>query len=315
MNRCVLLCLMLCLWLPNPASARPSIMTAADLAGFANPAPDLRIAYGEDALQFGELRLPPGEGPHPVMVFVHGGCWLSDYDIAHSRKLTQAFADAGIATWSLEYRRVGDPGGGWPGSFDDVAAGADYLQQIAELHRLDLGRVLFAGHSAGAQLALWLAARPQQPKPSGRGVEPLQGVGVLALAPAADLGYLHEQAVCDGVIDKLMGGSPRQFPVRYAQVDPSKLSRLDVPQRLVIGAHDQSWAAVGRRYFDTASERGDPVVVVEAEQSGHFEMIDPDSTTWPLVLDAARALLAIEAAEATAEDAADNAAPADQGAD
>lgn len=284
--------LLVCLSLSGAVAAQAPIMTAADLARFDNPAPDLRIAYGEQPLQFGELRLPSGEGPHPVMVFVHGGCWLSEYDITHSRALTAAFAAAGIATWSLEYRRVGDQGGGWPGTFDDVAAGADHLRQIADLHQLDLDRVLFAGHSAGAQLALWLAARPQQPQPSSsQGAKPLAALGVLALAPAADLGYLHEQAVCDKVIDRLMGGSPKQFPVRYQQVDPAKLPRLGVPQTLVIGTHDKSWAPVGRRYIDIASKRGDTLKVIEAEASGHFEMINPDSSTWPIVLAAARELL------------------------
>ena len=135
-------------------------MTSADLATFPNPPADHVIAYGADKLQFGELRLPAGDGPHPVMVLVHGGCWLAEFDITHIRKLAAAFAAEGIATWALAYRRVGDDGGGWPGTFDDVAAGTDHLSQIATQFNLDPDRVVVAGHSAGGHLAIWLGKRP-----------------------------------------------------------------------------------------------------------------------------------------------------------
>lgn len=296
MKHLILPCLLPFVLLSGALSAQaPAIMSAADLARFDQPTADARIAYGTEALQFGDLRLPDGEGPHPVVVFVHGGCWLSEYDISHSSKLTAAFAANGIASWSLEYRRVGDAGGGWPGTFQDIAAGADHLREIAALHQLDLDRVIFAGHSAGAQMALWLAARPQLPASTLlASPEPLRALGVLALAPAADLRYLHEQAVCGEVIDKLMGGSPAQFPVRYRQTDPSLLAPIKLPQRLLIGKHDENWAPVGMRYADIAQARGGDVQLIEAPESGHFEMIDPDSSTWPLVIGAARELLAVD---------------------
>jgi hypothetical protein len=88
-----------------------------------------------------------------------------------------------------------------------------------------------------------------------------------------------------------MGGSPTEHPDRYALASGTELVPLSIPQRLVIGAYDSNWAPVGRRYFRAAKEVGDPVEVIEAEASGHFEMIDPDSTTWPLVRDAAFELL------------------------
>lgn len=114
---------------------------------------------------------------------------------------------------------------------------------------------------------------------------------MLALAPAADLAYLHAQDVCGGVIDKLMGGSPEEYPNRYAQTSGTELLPLSIPQRLVIGTFDVGWAEVGWRYFRAAEAVGDPVEVIEATASGHFEMIDPDSTSWPLVRDAALELL------------------------
>lgn len=274
------------------AEQPPDLLAAADLADFENPPADARLHYGDDPLQFGDLRLPPGDGPHPVAVFIHGGCWLSEYDIAHSSKLTAALADSGIATWSLEYRRIGDPGGGWPGTFEDVARGADHLASIAGQYRLDLDRVIAMGHSAGGQLALWLAARPRLP---GNTAAPPDARitlrGVLALAPAADFDYLYERGTCDHAVARLMGGAPGEFPDRYRAADPVRFAPVSAPQVIIVGRHDETWTPPGRRYFRNAEARGDDVRLVEAAESGHFELIDPDSSTWPLVLGAAGELL------------------------
>jgi len=267
-------------------------MTSGDLASFASPEPDKRIAYGDDPLQFGELRLPKGAGPHPVATLIHGGCWLSEFDITHLRKLAAAITETGVATWALEYRRVGNPGGGWPGTFQDVARGADHLRGLAKSYPLDLDRVLAVGHSAGGHLALWLAARTKlTDREPFRAENPVLPGAVLALAPAPDLAYLYEQAACDSVIDKLLGGSPGSQPDRYAMASPMNLVPLGVPHILLLGQHDDNWTPVGRRYFDRAMAAGDDVRVVEAPESGHFEMIDPDSTTWPLLRGAVRGLV------------------------
>lgn len=279
---------------PAMAGEEFTPVTVADVVKFENPPADARIQYGDDPLQFGDLRVPPGDGPHPVAIFIHGGCWLAKYGIEHSGKLTAALARSGIATWSLEYRRVGDAGGGWPGTFQDIGRGADHLRSIAEEYRLDLDRVIVMGHSAGGHLALWLAARPGLPAEapfSSR--DPLDLRGVLALAPAPDLEFLHEEEVCGHVIDKLMGGSPEQFPDRYRWGDPGQMASGGVRQVLIIGKYDDDWAPSGRRYFRVARERGDDIRMVDATESGHFEMIDPDSTTWDLVLESARKLLGI----------------------
>jgi acetyl esterase/lipase len=268
--------------LAAPSSAQ-EIMTSSDLATFPNPPADHVIAYGEGILQFGELRLPAGDGPHPVMVLVHGGCWLAEFDIAHIRKLAAAFTAEGIATWTLEYRRVGDEGGGWPGSFDDVAAGTDHLSKIATRFDLDPGRAIVAGHSAGGHLAIWLGNRPENWPAT------IQPGAVVALAPAADLAYLHGQGTCGNVVDGLMGGSPEDYPERYTLASGTERLPLGVPQYIVIGEHDADWAPVGHRYVEAAKQAGEIPNVIIASESGHFEMIDPDSSTWPLVLGAVRA--------------------------
>lgn len=269
-------------------------LTGADLASFVEPPADARIHYGNDALQFGDLRLPAGNGPHPVAIFLHGGCWLSEYDIAHSSKLTAALAGNGIATWSLEYRRVGNAGGGWPGTFEDIARGADHLAALANDYDLDLERVIAAGHSAGGQLALWLAARAQFPAESPfAAASPIGLRGVLALAPAADFDYLYERGTCDRAVERLLGGSPESVPDRYRWTDPVRLDVGSAPQVVLVGRYDETWSPPARRYAARAAARGSDVTLVEAPESGHFEMIDPDSSTWPLVLGAARRLLGV----------------------
>lgn len=274
-----------------PESQSPRILTAGDLARFESPAPDRKIFYGDDPLQFGELRLPEGAGPHPVVILIHGGCWLAEYDITHIRKLAAAMTRSGVATWTLEYRRVGNPGGGWPGTFEDIARGADHLRVLAEEIPLDLSRVLAAGHSAGGHLALWLGAR----KGELFGEDPVRPRAILGLAPAPDLAYLHEKGVCGNVVDSLMGGPPGSQGERYRKASVTELVPLGVPQVLVLGRFDEGWTPVGRRYYQAALGAHDDVRAIEAPESGHFEMIDPDSTTWPLVEGAMLDLLGLRA--------------------
>jgi acetyl esterase/lipase len=203
-----------------------AIMGVEDLTPLSLAPAGTRIQYGDDPLQFGELSLPAGRvgSDHPVVINVHGGCWLSEYPIDHSRALARALAGSGFAVWNIEYRRVGDSGGGWPGTFEDVAAAADFIRKLAEPYRLDLARVVLMGHSAGGQLALWLACRKRIPRRSVLAArDPLPVRGVVALAPATELVELYEQQVYDGVIGKLLGGSPREVPERFDAVVPSGL--------------------------------------------------------------------------------------------
>ena len=104
-----------------------------------------RVSYAEPASCFGDLRLPDGDGPFPVVLLIHGGCWLADYDLGYISGLAAAITAEGYATWSIEYRRVGEEGGGWPGTFEDVAAAADHLRVLAETYPLDLDHVVAAG--------------------------------------------------------------------------------------------------------------------------------------------------------------------------
>lgn len=245
--------------------------------------PDHRIAYGRDALQFGDLRLPEGTGRHPVAVIIHGGCWLSKYNLDHIGNLCAALTRAGVATWSLEYRRIGNPGGGWPGTFEDIARGSDYLRVLARTYPLDLHRVVVVGHSAGGHLALWLAARSHLPRESAFfSSDPLPLRGVVALAGVTDLRRFRPR--CDGAVDKLLGGSPEEVAVRYQQASPIELLPLGVSQRLIHGTRDQIVPIeMARDYEAAAQKKGDPVRLIVLEGAGHFEVIDPQSSVWPVI--------------------------------
>jgi acetyl esterase/lipase len=270
------------------------LMTASDLGALAAGPPTVRVAYGSSPLQFANLRLPRTPGPHPVIIFVHGGCWLAQFDIAHAGRLEQSLADSGFAVWSIEYRRVGDEGGAWPNTFLDVALGADYLRRVAAQYQLDLDRVIASGHSAGGAFALWLAARPKIPPSSELYVkDPLRVRAVVALAPAPDFEQLHASGVCGNVIDKLMGGSPSAHDDRYGAASVMRLMPVVVPQTLLIGVKDASWGPAGRAYFARTRELGDSTTrLIELPESGHFEMIDPRSSSWPAVYSTLKAAVA-----------------------
>lgn len=270
-----------------------TLLSYDDVLALEQPEPDFRIRYGDDPLQFGELRLPEGRPPFPVAVVVHGGCWRSHYDITHIRNLADALRHAGMATWALEYRRVGNPGGGFPGTFLDVAAGLDHVKNIATEHGLDVHRVIALGHSAGGHLALWLAGRVKLGRASKlRGGEPLRLQGVLALAAVDDLRGAVAGKVCGDMAAQLLGGTPDDVPERYDAASPLELLPFGIPLAVVHGERDALVPASFARHFAAAAESfGDQVTLTLVEDAGHFELIVPGSSAWPAVLDASRALL------------------------
>lgn len=277
------------LFLAQPAGAQN--LSFEEIEKLPAPAADHRIAYGGGPLQFGDLRLPQGRGPHPVVIVIHGGCWYSEYDLKHVAAFSAALTRMGVATWSLEYRRIGDDGGGWPGTFQDVARGADYLRVLARTYPLDLHRVVVVGHSAGGQLALWLAARQRLPKDGPLYTsDPLLLRGVLSLAGITDLrGY---GSGCGGAVTKLLGGSPEEIPLRYQQTSPIELLPLSVKQRLIHGLLDQIVPTEQSRDYEAAARRrGEDVMLVTVEKAGHFDLIAPQSSAWPAVQEAIRSLL------------------------
>ena len=275
-----------------PAFSQP-LMTSHDLLALPRPPADHTIAYGPAPQQVAELRLPKGPGPHPVVILVHGGCWQAPWAFDHVRSLAAALTAEGHATWSLEYRRLGDPGGGWPGTLEDVGRGADHLREAARQHPLDLGRVVALGHSAGGQLALWLAARPRLPGSSPlHSAKPLRLLGVVSLAGITDLRGGAEGDICGDAIPQLLGGPSRDQAGRLAQSSPVELVPLGLPVRLVCGARDPIVPIDQARSYEAAARRaGDTVAVELVEGAGHYELVNPSSAAWPAVRDAVRDLL------------------------
>lgn len=263
----------------------PTVMTATDALSLPRPAADRRLSYGDDPLQFGELRLPDGDGPHPVVIVVHGGCWLAEYDLGYISGLAEALTREGIVTWSIEYRRIGDEGGGWPGTFQDVADAADHLLVIAPEFNLDLDRVAAIGHSAGGHLALWLAGRKRLGATDplrGEGTLPL--TGVVALAGIPDLASYSAPEGCGSAVAPLLGGRPGDVADRLQRASPIAMVPLGIAQTLVIGELDPIVPEEQAISFaETARRMGDEVEVIEVGDAGHFELVDPSNPAYAKV--------------------------------
>ena len=252
------------------------------------PAADTRIKYGEGEWHFGDLRLPEGDGPHPVCIVIHGGFWRTRFSLEHLGHLCADLTIRGVATWSLEYRRIGHEGGGWPGTLQDVAQGADHLRILAEDYNLDLSRVITLGHSAGGHLALWLAARSKidtaDPLYSP---QPLPLRAAISLAGVCDLRQGYNLNLSNGVVGDLMGGSPDQFPARYASASPAALLPLGIRQFLIHGTDDKNVPfEISRDYAARAVELGDPATLITLPNAEHFEVVDPHSAEWPAIVNA-----------------------------
>ena len=269
------------------------------------PKADFRLPYGPLPLQFGDLWIPNFDRPvagrrYPLLVFLHGGWWKAEYGLEYASFLCRAMRGEGVAVWSLEYRRVGDAGGGWPGTMQDVAAGMDHVLKLAEAYPIDAARVIAAGHSAGGQLAFWLAARHHishgsplaltQPNLALKGLAGLAGAVDLRLT--IDLGGFFSFSNGGPAVRALMGGSPRDVPDRYAAADPGQLTPLGVPQILVQGSEDdQIPPTLPTRWAENAKRQGDPCEVHIVPGADHFDVVDPESKAWPASRDAILKLL------------------------
>lgn len=267
------------------------LITASDLLQLAIVPADYRLSYGTESSQFGDLYLPQTSGPHPVVILVHGGCWQAQVGLDHLSQLCKGFTHEGYAVWNVEYRRLGN-GGGWPMTFADMAASADFLRQIAETYALDLSRVVAVGYSAGGHLALWLAGRHRLPVDSNLcSATPLPLNGVVSLAGIPDLVEGVNRQLCSGACQELMGGSPEAFPQRYQQGSPRELLPLGVPQWHIVGTLDPIVPADYIRQFVAVAAQYDSVRLDILPDVGHFEFGVPTSSAWASVRHAVQALM------------------------
>lgn len=256
-------------------------MPSDDILELPPPPADARISYGTDHYQFGEIRLPKGNGPFPLVMNIHGGFWRAAYDLSHAGHLCAALTAKGLVTWNVEYRRVGNPGGGWPGTFEDIRTAYRYVPQLAKKYSVDLNKVVVMGHSAGGQLALCLAAHEPTIK------------RVVSLAGLVDLQKAWELHLSNDAVVAFLGGTPSEVHEHYAEADPMRLTiPRSTTQWLIHGAGDDIVPSYfSRNYAQTKQTAGADGHYLEISTAGHFDLIDPRSRAWPKVEDTVRHLL------------------------
>lgn len=239
-----------------------------DILSLPPPKADSRVSYGTDANQFADLRVPKAKGPHPLLLNIHGGYWRAKYDLEHAGFLCAALTAKGIATANLEYRRVGNAGGGWPGTFADIRAGYQFLRQNAGKYELAVNRVVIMGHSAGGELALCLAAH----EPGVR--------AVMSLAGVVDLQRAYQLHLSNDAVAEFLGGTPAQVPDHYREADPMKLA-VPARQWLIHGSADDVVPVdFSRNYAKTKVAGKEDARLVEIAEAGHFDVIDPRTEAW-----------------------------------
>jgi len=244
------------------------------------------LRYGTHPDQVVDLTFPAATTRPPLVVLLHGGFWRVAYDRVHLQVVADALTAEGVAVANVEYRRVGGDGG-WPATFTDVGEAVDAVQ-VALADRVDLGSVAYVGHSAGGHLALWAALRDRLPAAApGRSERAPRVRGVVALAPAADLAAVDRLGLSGGAVNELLGGNPSTVPDRFAATDPAVLGTPLATTVVVHGVLDDTVPIeVSRGYRDRTG-----VELVEIAGTGHFELIDPASAAWPVVLAALRHVL------------------------
>lgn len=242
-------------------------------------APPITIHYGSHGDQVGDLRLPEGNGPHPVVILIHGGFWKQHWTRDLMDPLALDLTKRGFATWNIEYRRVGGEGG-WPETFFDVASAVDKLGELSGEHGLNLEDVTALGHSAGGQLALWSAGRFTL-EAVDVGADPLvRPRRVVALAPVADLAAAQSAELGDHAVAHLVSNAPSHTNV-YRHLSPIEMLPFGIEQVVVHGDADKAVpVAMSQDYVKTARDLGDSVDFAQLADTDHMALIDPSSAAW-----------------------------------
>ena len=266
-----------------PAAAPAPLMTWPDLDAIPRPTGAQTLRWGSGKTDITDLWLPAGEGPHPVAVMVHGGCWQKSIaDRTLMDWMAHALAQRGWAVWNIEYRGVDEAGGGYPGTFLDASAATDALRTYAAEYNLDLSRVTGIGHSAGGHLILWLAARGKLPEGNVLKPEnPIAFRGVVVSGGLADLEASRPVTLpscLDEVYDQLTGPVRAERPDPLADVSPARLLPIGVPFASVHGAQDQiAPPLLAEALTEKAIAAGDAAEAIIVPQTGHVELVAPDT--------------------------------------
>jgi acetyl esterase/lipase len=241
--------------------------------------------YGSLEDQVGDLFLPARPRP-PVVCLLHGGFWRMPYGRDQMTAIAQDLANRGYAVWNLEYRRLGSPTGGWPGTCDDVISGIEYLTSLTnDGIDLDLKRVVIIGHSAGGHLALWSTAQ-QQGNRNSKVTHRILIKAVVGEAPVADLKCAYEMGVGGGAVAELLGATLTDQPRLYYAASPITLLPLGVPQFIIHGTADNVVPIeISYAYTNAARAAGDQIELLELSGVGHMEFLDPSSAAHHAVCD------------------------------
>src|SRR5437899_10402808 len=268
------------------AQAEPA--TLDDYMRQARHAADATIHYGPAPSQVAELFLPMGKpSPEPVVVLLHGGCFLEEFDrFPQTSALAADRAERGYAVWSVEYRKLGETGAGYPGTFQDVATALDRLRGEAPKHHLDLSRVVAVGHSAGGHLALWAASRGKlQPASPLHTADPLPIGAVISLAGLGDLkgqGKVFGLPCGADTIDRLIDTAGRKAP--YADTSPAELLPTGAKVVMAHGVFDSVMPPyTGRDYAQKVRKAGDRAEVAIIPDAGHFDLVIPTTAAWKVI--------------------------------
>ncbi|WP_158551386.1 alpha/beta hydrolase [Rhodohalobacter sp. SW132] len=248
-----------------------------------------RIQVGTDSLQFADLWLPDGEGPHPVVILIHGGCWQSIYPgVALTNPMADALARDGFAVWNVEYRRLGDDGGAYPGTFLDVAQSADFLREIAEINHLNLDLVIASGHSAGGHLATWLASRknisPESPLYKSNPLQIHQSISLAGINNLEEYARYGSAPCGEKTVEKLVDYLNRESP--FLDTSPAELLPFSASHVEISAAFDSPVPPFfGRNFVRQVQNSGGNASLILQPEAGHYEMTAPWTHEWNQVLD------------------------------
>lgn len=277
-------------------------MSLDDYLALHGPEPTVQIPYGAAPSQYAQLFRPTGAGPFPVVVLVHGGCWTVAFGgIRQMHNVAGALAAQGIAVWNVEYRRVDEAGGGYPGTYQDMHAALDSLQSHAAQYQLDTSRIVAMGHSAGGQLVQWIAGRAKLPKTS-----PLYRDNFLPVNNIISLGGLanlrHEKDLiktsCEREMVQLAGSASSERPDIYSDTNAAELMPNGSRTVLATGELDTiSPPRVAHDYAAKATLAGDQAEVLILPGASHYDEIAATSNAWKMILPVIRQMLGMEAGE------------------
>ncbi len=273
----------------SPSIAAPA--TVQDYMGQPRHTPDAVIHYGPAPAQVAELFLPKGKaGPYPVVALIHGGCFLKEFEgLAQTSAIAADLAGRGYAVWNIDYRKLGEAGAGYPGTFQDVATALDRIRGEADRYHLDAHRVIAVGHSAGGHLALWAASREKIPpaSPLRTREPPLALQSVVSVAGIGDLqgqGRVFALPCGDDTLSRLLDLPHRTDP--YADTSPAALLPPAARVVMVHGVFDSVMPPyTGLAFAETVRKAGGQAQVVTLPDAGHFDPMIPTTPAWKTVAD------------------------------